>query len=168
MGRGARLGLSAFSPEKGIELLEQAISSGRSEVAALPVDWRAFLSQVQAGGSAFFNEVVPAMSDSHAPSTPPAQLKSLLETAPAENRLSVIKQHLRAHIIDVLRLDSAFMLRDDQPLPELGLDSLMALELKNGLQKELDVTLPQNFFFEHPTLGAAATFVSARLVTVRS
>jgi NAD(P)-dependent dehydrogenase (short-subunit alcohol dehydrogenase family)/acyl carrier protein len=164
MGRAARLGLSAFSPEKGIELLEQATSSGRSEVAALLVDWRAFLGQVQAGGSAFFDELTPAVSDSAASSTPPDQLKSLLETTPAENRLSVIKQHVRAHIVDVLRLDSAFMLRDDQPLPELGLDSLMALELKNGLQKELGMTLTPNFFFEYPTLDLAAMYLNARLV----
>ncbi len=164
MGRAARLGLSAFSPEKGIELLEQAISSGRSEVAALPVDWRVFQSQLQAGGSSFFEEVIPPASDNLPSSAPPDQLKSLLETTPAENRLIVIKQQVRARIVDVLRLDSAFTLRDDQPLPELGLDSLMALELKNSLQKELGVTLTPNFFFEHPTLDLAAMYLNARLV----
>jgi acyl carrier protein len=164
MGRAARLGLSAFSPEKGIELLEQAISSGRAEVAALPVDWRAFLDQVQAGGSSFFQEVIPPAGDNPPSSAPPDQLKSLLETTPAENRLIVIKQQVRARIVDVLRLDSAFTLRDDQPLPELGLDSLMALELKNGLQKELGVTLTPNFFFEYPTLDLAAMYLNARLV----
>ena len=164
MGRAARLGLSAFSPEKGIELLEQAISSGRSEVAALPVDWRVFLGQVQAGGSSFFEEVIPPASDNPTSSAPPDQLKSLLETTSAENRLSVIKQHLHARIVDVLRLDSKLTLRGDQPLPELGLDSLMALELKNGLQKELGVTLTPNFFFEYPTLDLSAMYLNARLV----
>jgi acyl carrier protein len=162
MGRAARLGLSAFSPEKGIELLEQAILSGRSEVAALPVDWRVFLAQVQAGGASFFAEVMPPASSNPSSSAPPDQLKSLLETTPAENRLSVIKQALRARIVDVLGLDSKFMLREDQPLPELGLDSLMALELKNGLQKELGVTLTPNFFFEYPTLELAAMYLNAR------
>ncbi len=164
VGRAARLGLSTFSPEKGIELLEQAISSGRPEVAALPVDWRAFLDQLQAGGSAFFEEVSPRASEDTPSSAPSDQLKSLLETTSAENRLSVIKQHMHARIADVLRLDSGSMLRDDQPLPELGLDSLMALELKNGLQKELGVTLTPNFFFEYPTLDLAAMYLNARLV----
>jgi acyl transferase domain-containing protein/NAD(P)-dependent dehydrogenase (short-subunit alcohol dehydrogenase family)/SAM-dependent methyltransferase/acyl carrier protein len=163
-GRAARLGLSTFSPEKGIELLEQAISSGLPEVATLPVDWRVFLRQVPVGNAAFFEEVTPPPSDDPPSSTRPDQLKSLLETTPAENRLSVIKQHVRARIIDVLRLASAFRLRDDQPLPELGLDSLMALELKNGLQKDLGVTLTPNFFFEYPTLDLAAMYLNARLV----
>ncbi|HZD48842.1 MAG TPA: SDR family NAD(P)-dependent oxidoreductase [Silvibacterium sp.] len=163
IGRAARLGLSAFSPEKGIELLEQAISSGQPEVAALPVDWRAFLNQLQAGGSAFFEEVTPPANEDPPSSAPPDQLKSLLETTPAENRLSVIKNHVCARIVDVLRLDPGFMLRGDQPLPELGLDSLMALELKNALQKELGVTLPPNFFFEYPTLELAAMYLNARL-----
>ena len=88
-----------------------------------------------------------------------------METAPAENRLKVIRKHLRAKIADVLRLDSGFVLREDQPLAELGLDSLMALELKNGLQKESGVTLTPNFFFEYPTLDSAAMYLNARLVS---
>jgi acyl carrier protein len=123
-----------------------------------------FLGQVQAGGSAFFEEVITLASDGPPFSTPQDQLKSLLETTPAENRLSVIKQHTRARIVDVLHLASGFTLRDDQPLPELGFDSLMALELKNGLQKELGVTLTPNFFFEYPTLNLAAMYLNARLV----
>jgi acyl carrier protein len=167
-GRAARLGLGTISPEQGIELMEQAISSGRPEVAALPIDWQAYLARGQAQHSWPFFEGFAATGEVESSSVSPRTLKSLLETSPAENRLGVIKQHLRARITDVLHMDFSFVLREDQPLAELGLDSLMALELKNGLQKELDVTLPQNFFFEHPTLSAAATFVSARLVAVGS
>jgi acyl transferase domain-containing protein/NAD(P)-dependent dehydrogenase (short-subunit alcohol dehydrogenase family)/SAM-dependent methyltransferase/acyl carrier protein len=164
--RAARLGMSAFSPEKGIELLEQAISSGRAEVAALPIDRRTFLSQLKAHGrTAFFEEVSLAASEEPASSERPDELKSLLETTPADRRLSVIKKHVRARIVGVLRLNSGVVLRDDQPLAELGLDSLMALELKNELQKDSGVTLTPNFFFEYPTLDLAAMFLNARLVS---
>jgi NAD(P)-dependent dehydrogenase (short-subunit alcohol dehydrogenase family)/acyl carrier protein len=164
-GRAARSGLRAFSPDKGIELLEQAISSGRPEVAALEIDWRAFLAHVQPqGGAAFFEEVLPRASEDGSSGGTADELKSRLETTPAESRLSVIKQYVRARIVDVLRLDSEFVLREDQPLAELGLDSLMALEIKNGLQKESGVPLTPNFFFEYPTLDLAATYLNARLV----
>ena len=167
-GRAARLGLGTISPEQGIELMEQAISSGRPEVAALPIDWQAYLARGQAQHNWPFFERFAATGEVESFSAPADTLKSLLEASPAANRLSVIKEHLRARIVDVLHMDRSFTLREDQPFAELGLDSLMSLELKNGLQKELDVTLPQNFFFEYPTLSAAATFVSAKLVTAHS
>ncbi|HTD55322.1 MAG TPA: beta-ketoacyl reductase, partial [Silvibacterium sp.] len=163
-GRAARLGMSAISPDRGVELLEQAISSGRPEVAALPIDWPAYVGQVQPGGAAFFEEVIPASAENPSSAARPDGLNSLLETTTAENRLSVIKKHMRASVIDVLRMDSGFTLRDDQPLPELGLDSLMALELKNNLQKETGLALTPNFFFEYPTLDLAATYLNARLI----
>jgi acyl transferase domain-containing protein/SAM-dependent methyltransferase/acyl carrier protein len=168
-GRGARLGLGSFSPEKGIELLEQAICSGRAEVAALPINWQVYLSpgQIQCDWPLFASLSVPARDD-HSSSNRPLPdrrlaLKSLLEGAPAENRLNVIKEYVRPRVAEVLRLDSGFAFREDQPLAELGLDSLMALELKNELQVALGITLPVNLFFEYPSLNLAATFVNASL-----
>jgi NAD(P)-dependent dehydrogenase (short-subunit alcohol dehydrogenase family)/acyl carrier protein len=166
VGRAARPGLGAFSPEKGIELLEQAISSGKPEVAALSIDWSAFLGPGQAQRDWSFFErlsVVPP-GENHPVTEPVEMLISRLESSPAENRLHVIKQHLQARIQAVLQTEAGVVLHEEQPLAELGLDSLMSLELKNGLQKELGFTLPANFFFEYPTLGMAATFLSARLV----
>jgi acyl carrier protein len=87
-----------------------------------------------------------------------------LRNAAAEERLAVIKSFVRARISDVLRLDAGSVFLDDQPLAELGLDSLMALELKNELQAAAGITLPPNFFFDYPTLNMAATCLDARLV----
>ncbi|HEX4066373.1 MAG TPA: SDR family NAD(P)-dependent oxidoreductase [Acidobacteriaceae bacterium] len=178
-GRAARLGLSALSPQKGMELLEQAVGSGQAEVAALSIDWRTYLAPAQAQHNwPFFEKLsapatdhsVPDRSSRNSPSqdaSPPDRrlaLKSLLDQAPAGDRLHVIKEYVRARIVEVLRLDSGSALREDQPLAELGIDSLMALELKNDLQVALGVTLPANFLFEYPTLNLASTFLNARLV----
>jgi acyl carrier protein len=169
IGRGARLGLNTFSPEKGIELLEQAISSGRPEVTALSVDWQVYLSpgQPQCDWPLFRSLSEPGMDDALSSNRPVHDrrlvLKSLLERTPAENRLNVIKEYVRPRVAEVLRLDSGSAFREDQPLAELGLDSLMALELKNELQVALGITLPANLFFEYPSLNLAATFVDARL-----
>jgi acyl transferase domain-containing protein len=162
--RAARLGIGTLSPNKGIELLEQAISSGLPEVAALPANWQAAWSQIQAHGlSAFFEELSLPANENIPSRGNQVPLNSLLETTSAENRLSVIKEYLRMRILHVLGLEAGFALRDGQPLAELGLDSLMALELKNGLQNDSSVTLTANFFFEYPTLDLAAMYLNARL-----
>ncbi len=163
-GRAARSGLSAISPEKGIELLEQAIASGLADVLAMAVDWQTYLASGQTSRDwPFFENFRPA--EKNEPSrAPTVTLNAQLENALPQDRLEIIKQYLRDQIVRGLGLGPAFAPRDDQPLAELGLDSLMALELKNGLQKESGLTLTPNFFFEFPTLDSAAMYLNARLV----
>jgi acyl carrier protein len=164
-GRGARLGIRSFSPEKGIALLEQAISSGLPNIAALPIHWQTYLGGGNAQSRWPFFEKLAAAPQQDAPDEAAREaLVSVLDNALPENRLTVIRQSLQARVADVLRLSAGIELREDQPLGELGLDSLMALELKNGLQRELKIPLPGNFFFEYPTVAMAATYINARLV----
>jgi acyl carrier protein len=164
-GRGARLGIRSFSPEKGIALLEQAMSSGLPNIAALPIHWQKYLGGGNAQSRWPFFEKLSASAQEDAPIEAAREaLVSVLDNALPENRLTVIRQSLQARVADVLRLSAGIELREDQPLGELGLDSLMALELKNGLQRELKIPLPVNFFFEYPTVAMAATYINARLV----
>jgi acyl carrier protein len=76
-------------------------------------------------------------------------------------RLDVIRNYLRARIASVLMLPTDYVLSDDQPFAELGLDSLMALELKNELQTSVGAALPPTYLFEYPNLSLAAMYLDA-------
>ena len=49
------------------------------------------------------------------------------------------------------------------PLKEIGLDSLMAVELRNALTRSLGQPLPATLLFDHPTLDALAAHLAQRL-----
>ncbi|MFT5684278.1 MAG: acyl transferase domain-containing protein/acyl carrier protein, partial [Myxococcota bacterium] len=49
---------------------------------------------------------------------------------------------------------------EETPLRELGLDSLMAIDLRNALSTALDRTLPATLAFDHPTLTALRAFLT--------
>src|SRR5262252_367343 len=60
-----------------------------------------------------------------------------------------------------MRLESPDDVDWRRGLFEIGMDSLMALELKNRLQSGLGVPIPSTLAFDHPTVDAIARFLAA-------
>ena len=50
---------------------------------------------------------------------------------------------------------------EEQRFFELGLDSLMAVELRNNLVNQLGIALPATALFQHPTTLAFANYLAA-------
>lgn len=61
---------------------------------------------------------------------------------------------VRAHATSAL--GRAAVVPDRTPLRELGLDSMMAVELRNALSADLGVRLPATLLFDHPTVAAVS------------
>ena len=66
-----------------------------------------------------------------------------------------------AQVIDVLktlaREATGADLAPDQPLMSAGLDSLGAIELRNGVASRFGVTLPATVAFDYPTIQVQKT-----------
>jgi acyl transferase domain-containing protein len=87
-------------------------------------------------------------------------LRLLLADVSAEERLKIIRNFLRDHVAAVLELNAA-EIDEERPLAELGMDSLMALELKHRVEKSSGLTLPANFLFAYPTIRQAEAYLNA-------
>jgi 3-oxoacyl-(acyl-carrier-protein) synthase/SAM-dependent methyltransferase len=88
----------------------------------------------------------------------------LLAMAPDERR-EHLRQLVRAHVMRVMRAGSnAPPLAYDAGLMSAGVDSLMAVELKNALQRDLaGPKLPATLIFDHPTVAEIAELMLERL-----
>ena len=54
-------------------------------------------------------------------------------------------------------------LRDDQPLTDLGLDSLMAVEIENSLESTIGVALPPTSLMRARTIGQIASLIASQM-----
>jgi acyl transferase domain-containing protein/SAM-dependent methyltransferase/acyl carrier protein len=166
-------GLGSMPPAAAIAALDHALAEGPAYVGIVPVDWRALLAPFAAGAEpTLFRELAPAGEPPArgAPALPvragrPALtgLRQRLAAAPGAERGELLREHLDRQAAAVLGAGGGRRLDRGTPLQELGLDSLMAIELRNALAREVGEVLPATLLFDHPTLDALARYLGPRL-----
>ena len=129
-------------------------------MAVLPVDWPALARRFGGGVPAVLSEVLGGASEVAANGA--FDLLHVLETASPTRRLTVLVEHLREQIARVLGLDASLGIEEGQGLFDLGMDSLMAVELKNRLELSFG-PLPATLAFDYPTLKDLADFLVGHL-----
>lgn len=157
-------GFGSIPPADGVRVLDHLIrhaASAASSVAVLPIDWARWFQQFPAGAEPpLVRELAAGHSRRGAAQQPPRRrLVAEVEAVAPNRQRIVVEAFLREEALKVLGLDTATMVDVRQPLHELGLDSLMAVELRNGISAALDRTLPATLLFKHPTLEALGDFV---------
>ncbi len=85
----------------------------------------------------------------------------LAQSMEAERREIVLEVVLDA-VAQVLHLGSAGMVRKRDRLMEIGLDSLMAVELSRKLGAQTGMEMPSTLMFDYPTPEAIASFILQR------
>ena len=162
-GRRAGRGLQAITPERGVQMLGMLLGRPQAQVAVLPVSWPQFLAQYPAGAQPPLladlarQSAAPVNGGSARPAAPP--LLQTLRQAPPNQRRSLLVAYISEQVTKVLGLDPSHPIDSTQPLNELGLDSLMALELKNLLAGPLGDNLPDTLLLDYPTIDAIAEYL---------
>jgi acyl carrier protein len=72
----------------------------------------------------------------------------------------LLQAFVRESVGAVLGLPNTFVLEPQKGLRDLGIDSLMSIELRNRLQARISRPLPSTLVFDHPTLSALTEFVA--------
>jgi NAD(P)-dependent dehydrogenase (short-subunit alcohol dehydrogenase family)/acyl carrier protein len=153
--RLALLGIKSIAPGQALEVLDRLLRQGATQVAAVPVDWGRYRQFYPAGTeSPLLSELAREEAHNSPQAGNPGEKRgALLAAEPAERR-QLLQSYLTELVARVLGL-SASKLDIQQPLSNLGLDSLMAVELKNRIAVDLGVNVPMVTFLLGPSVEQA-------------
>ena len=149
-------GLVAFTPEQGARLMGWILERNPVQVMAAAVDWSRLLSSYS---SPLLTELAGEvdLSDSTGQKRKGNGLtrEKLQAVAPGERR-PLVENFLAEHLAAVLRCPTS-KVDIHQPLNRLGIDSLMAVELKNRVEADLETSVPVTVLLQGPSLSQLAT-----------
>ena len=158
--RRAALGGRWFTPEQGIKALDRLVRQDATTSVVMSMDWSVFEEAVQDRPPLLEDMLSSAEDDMPDDSSADGDVLSRLRSAPAAGPEEVLVSFLQAEVQAVLRLPSA-------PSPtvgffDLGMDSLMAVELRNRLNRALsgEYVVSNTAVFDYPDIATLAGHLS--------
>ena len=164
----ARIGVHTMTPETGIQVLELALATGRPRQVAASIDAATLrdLFAVRGRQNLFDTGAEGATAGTGSaevvrPGSTP--LWAELVAAEAAGRLAKLASWLQAGVAATLRLPDAAAVSVTRGFFEMGMDSLMAIEVKNRMQTELGVSLRATVVFNYPNITQLSDYLATLL-----
>lgn len=159
-GRLETAGIESLSPRDGVAALAQVMVSDASQLVVMGIDWPTWRSAYPLlSESPFFTKLRNAAADR--PDAEGTTRAQLLAAGP-EQRLEILVNRLREHIAGVMKL-AATKIDLDQPMVNMGIDSLMAIELKSRVERETGLAIPLLQLIKGPSLSELARSMVASM-----
>ncbi len=158
---GALRGLVHAPMSEGLRQLEAILGAdgGEAQVVVFAVDAGELQARLR-------DRALPSLLDglvsvSRRPADGGARAKetfaALLRRSPAGSRKELLVAWLGEHVASLVGFAAGHTLDLQRGFAELGMDSLMAVELRNVLQQNLDLRLPATLAFDAPNVESLAT-----------
>ena len=161
-GQGRRLealGVGLLPSEQALAALELALQRGRGGVlAVLANNWPQLARQAQPRQAAAMAPLLGDQAGGDQAAEGPLERSRLL-ALPAEERAAALLQLLQQRLAAVMGLADPASLDPADSLFQIGLDSLMAVELAAGVQQDLGVKLELESLAGDPNLESLAAIV---------
>jgi acyl transferase domain-containing protein/acyl carrier protein len=161
----AKRGVKTLSPADALaglaDLMAVSSTEGAAQGVVARIDWAQFLPLYQqAGKRSFMAELAREVPDVAPPITASGktELVERLTSAPVQQRRKLLLDFLRDAVAQVTRVDPA-EIREDAGFFDLGMDSLMAVELRRHLEQGVGKEIPATLAMDHPRLSDVADYL---------
>jgi len=149
-------GMDLLPADAGLTLLGQLLVADVVQTTVMDVYWDALLRVLGSRRPSSLEEMAAEHGgDAEGGAQVDQAFRNQLLEAPASDRVALVRDYIRAELARIMSFDPD-QLDVEQPLTAFGLDSLMALELKNNLESRLAFNLPMAKLLEGPSIASLA------------
>ncbi|MEH1884106.1 type I polyketide synthase [Nostoc sp.] len=152
-----QIGMKEIDLDKAFRAMTAVMASGKTQVLLADVDWVRFKNIYQ------FHSNKPILEKL---GEPQISVKSVKESSSSRRFIEEVppgerREHLFAYIGKQVTtiLGIKQMPDPDQGFLEMGIDSLLSIELKNRLEKGLEVYLPASLIFDFPNITRLGNYL---------
>jgi myxalamid-type polyketide synthase MxaB len=173
VGMAARLSVAGQGVEK-VEVADgrQVLSAflrpsqryGPAQVGVWRVNWPAFLRHLPAREApAFLSALVQRPTQSKRSTGATDEFLHRYHATPAEDRAAFLESAIHEDLVAVLGLGTTQAIPPTKPWMDLGLDSLMMVDLKNRLERRVRMALPIEKLMREINTRVIAAFILEKL-----
>ncbi|HSP77033.1 MAG TPA: SDR family NAD(P)-dependent oxidoreductase, partial [Myxococcaceae bacterium] len=155
LSRHAAGGVMMIDRLEGLHALEHLMLHGSGQALVFPVDWERFRTAFPGGEvPPFYQHIQEALHARPAEQEGQNLLAELREAAPRARRAMMVEA-IKSLVGAVLRAPPD-TLDEQQALREMGVDSLMGVELRNRLERRLELSIPASLLLQGPSIAEFA------------
>jgi acyl carrier protein len=160
--RVAGLGATSLSPSEGHQMLEKLVFSSLPNVGVIRLNVRQWVeSMPSVAGLPYFSDLAKSVGGPRRGKAA-AKLLEKLGNAHDQEKHALLMEHLSEQIGVVLQQDPS-QLDPHLPFQNMGVDSLLSLEIRNRLEESVGVRLGATVLYTYATLTALVTHLLENL-----
>jgi acyl transferase domain-containing protein len=169
-GRPQQQEMLSMPPHQALEALSFLLQSDPpAQVGVMPIVWQQWwhLYPLFTAAPLFAHlrrEEAGAASAAHSPHHSRSLTREVLLAAPSSARWPLLEEFVCQQVSDVMGIARS-ELDVEQPLSQVGIDSLMALELKHHIELSLKTTLPMVRFLQGPSIKTLIKLLLEQIVS---
>jgi acyl carrier protein len=160
-----RLGITLMTLAETLDGLDELMSSKAVEVTVVQADWKLLSRALGSRVPARFSDLTGGAGAEEGLASMDSHLHAILEADAAE--LSpLLEIYIRDHLARAMGTSPA-RIDTQQSLLSLGLDSLIALEVRNRVNADLGINVPLTKLMQSESINALAAYVAERILEDR-
>ena len=152
-------GFGIIPADQGMQILINLIDQNSTSLTVAPFDWSLLKKHFAHNVPILYRQVLNTQSEGLTQSNNISWLKELQNT-PEEQRISRLAELIQVVVAKIMRFSDFKDIPLDKDLFELGLDSLLAIELRNRIQDELQCNLSTTILFDYTNINLLADHIS--------
>jgi acyl transferase domain-containing protein/acyl carrier protein len=156
-------GMSFIKPEQGLKILEEKCQTDTGQKIILSINWTDAVAANQARRIPVLEEIIKETGGKlkKQPNIP-TKLKQL----PSSEQYDFLLSYIKSQVGRILRINSPEQIQTGKRLFDLGINSLMSIELKNSLEVNLGHPLSSTLVYNYPTIEAIVDHLTTDILHI--